>query len=128
MDADVRLDREIAVGQMLHNCYGAIESALERLIAAVDGTLPTGSAYYADLLRRAATPVPGVRPAMIGGELAADLDRLRRFRHAFRHAYGDYDYARAATTTPAPPRTSRSPSAPSPRWPLRWPTSPARLA
>ena len=29
-------------------------------------------------------------------ELARDLQQLRRFRHAFRHAYGDYSYERAA--------------------------------
>jgi hypothetical protein len=96
MDPDVRLDRQIAVGQMLHNCYGGMESALERLVLAIDGSLPTGSAYHADLIRRATAPVPGVRSSIIGSELAADLDRLRRFRHA----YGDYDYARAAENVP----------------------------
>lgn len=58
---DLRLDREIAIGVMLHNCFGAMESALERLIEAVDGSLPTGRNYHAELIRRAAAPVPEVR-------------------------------------------------------------------
>lgn len=93
---DLRLDREIAIGAMLHNCFGAMESALERLIGAVDGSLPTGHNYHAGLIQRAAVPIPEVRPAIISLTLAADLQQLRQYRHAFRHAYGDYDYARAA--------------------------------
>lgn len=46
---DLRLDREIAIGVMLRNCFGAMESALERLIEAVDGSVPTGAAVLADL-------------------------------------------------------------------------------
>lgn len=97
---DLRLDREIAIGAMLHNCFGALESALERLIEAVDGGLPTGRNYHAELIRRAAAPVPGVRPTIISPALAADLQQLRQYRHAFRHAYGDYNYARAAENVP----------------------------
>jgi hypothetical protein len=94
--ADVRLDREIAVGSMLHNCYGAMENALERLIDAVDGSRPTGAGYHAELIRRAAMPIPSIRPAIISAHLAAELHKLRSSRHAFRHAYGECDYARAA--------------------------------
>lgn len=96
LSADSVLDRQYAIGVMLHNGYGALESALERLILAVDGGLPTGAGYHADLLRRAATPVPGLRPALIGPATEALLQRLRAFRHVFRHAYGAYDYERAA--------------------------------
>jgi hypothetical protein len=100
MEPDVRRDREIAVGSMLHNCYGAIEAALERLIVAVDGSLPSGRDYHAEVIRRAATPVPDVRPAMISDALAADLQRLRQFRHVFRYASTGYDYDRAAENVP----------------------------
>lgn len=97
---DLRLDREIAIGVMLHNCFGAMESALERLIEAVDGSLPTGRNYHTELIRRAEASVPDIRPSIISPALAADLQRLRQYRHAFRHAYGDYDYARAAENIP----------------------------
>jgi hypothetical protein len=73
---------------------------LERLILAVDGSLPSGRNYHADLIERAAAPLVGVRPSVISRRLAADLHRLRQFRHAFRNAYGDYDYARAAENVP----------------------------
>ena len=101
---DLRLDREIAIGAMLHNCFGAMESALERLVEAVDGSLPTGRNYHLELIRRAAAPVPEVRPAIISAALAADLQQLRQYRHAFRHAYGDYDYKRAAGNVPVAAR------------------------
>lgn len=94
---DVRIDREYMIGTMLHHAYSGIESALERLIRAVDGDLPNASStFHADLIRRAATPIDGLRPAIIAKETAEDLHRLRRFRHAFRHIYEGYEYARAA--------------------------------
>ncbi len=95
LSADSVLDREYAIGVMLHNAYGAMESALERLILAVDGGLPTGPGDHTDLLRRAGAPIPGLRPEMITAETEALLQRLRAFRHVFRHAYGTYDYERA---------------------------------
>lgn len=104
LQPDVRLDRELAIGAMLHNCYGAVESALERLIEVVDGSLPTGRNYHVELIRRAAAPVAEVRPAIISPALAADLQQLRQYRHAFRHAYGSYDYARAAENVPVAAR------------------------
>ncbi|HEV7370494.1 hypothetical protein [Arenibaculum sp.] len=95
LDPDIREDREAAIGLLIHNCYGAMESALERIVQAIDGGLPTGPAYHADLVRRAGTAVEGVRPAVIAAGTAQALQRLRSFRHIFRHAYDGYDYARA---------------------------------
>jgi hypothetical protein len=106
MPGDVRIDREYAIGAMLHNAYGAMESALERLIQAVDGDLPSGAAYHAELVRRAARAVNGVRPAIISRTTATELQRLRAFRHAFRHAYDGYDYARAAENVPLAERVT----------------------
>lgn len=107
LPADLRTDRELAVGAMLHHCFGAMESSLERLIEAVDGSLPTGRNYHVELIRRAAAPVPGLRPAIISPTLAADLQQLRQYRHAFRHAYGDFDYARAAVNVPLADRATQ---------------------
>ena len=100
MDDDVREDREAAIGLLLHNCYGAMESALERIIQAMDGTLPASSSYHADLIRRAQTAIEGVRPAIISTSTARGLQKLRAFRHVFRHAYDGYDYDRAAENVP----------------------------
>ncbi|QCO02922.1 hypothetical protein [Azospirillum argentinense] len=100
LSGDLRMDREYAIGLMLHNGYGAMECALERLVQAVDGGLPSGAAYHAELIRRAAAPVAGLRPAMITSETAGRLQKLRSFRHALRHAYDGYDYTRAAENVP----------------------------
>jgi len=96
MDDDAREDREAAIGLLLHNCYGAMESVLERIIQAVDGALPTSPSYHSDLIRRAQTAIEGVRPALISASTARGLQKLRAFRHVFRHAYDGYDYSRAA--------------------------------
>lgn len=39
------------------------------------------------LLREAAEPLPGIRPALVEGAALGDWDELRRFRHFFRNAY-----------------------------------------
>ena len=85
-----------------------MESVLERIIRAVDGTLPTSPNYHSDLIRRAQTAIEGTRPALISTNTARGLQKLRAFRHVFRHAYDGYDYDRAAenvsvaeTTVPA---------------------------
>jgi uncharacterized protein YutE (UPF0331/DUF86 family) len=96
MDEDVREDRQAAIGLLLHNCYGAMESALERIIRSLDGTLPTSSNYHSDLIRRARMVIEGTRPALISTSTAQGLQKLRAFRHVFRHAYDGYDYDRAA--------------------------------
>jgi hypothetical protein len=105
---DVRIDREYAIAVMLHHAYGAMEGALERLIRAVDGDLPTGVSYHAEIIRRAATPIEGVRSAIITRSTASGLHRLRSFRHAFRHTYYDYDHARAAENVPLAVQVARS--------------------
>jgi hypothetical protein len=100
MDDDAREDREAAIGLLLHNCYGAMESVLERIIRAIDGTLPTSPNYHSDLIRRAQMSIEGTRPALISTSTAQGLQKLRAFRHVFRHAYDGYDYERAAENVP----------------------------
>jgi hypothetical protein len=97
MPEDTRFDRETTVAKLLHDCYGAMESAIERLVKDVDGAAPSsGANYHVELIRRAATEFEGVRPAMISAEMASDLQILRAFQHVVRHAYSDFDYQRAA--------------------------------
>ena len=96
MDPDARFDRELAVGTLLHDCYTAMETTLERLIDAVDGDRPKGGEYHAQLIQRGATKIDGVRAAMITEATTRDLHALRSFRHAMRHAYGAFEYRRAA--------------------------------
>lgn len=95
MDPDIRFDRELAVGTLLHDCYSAMEAAMERLVDAIDGDRPRGGDYHVQLIQRATTEIEGLRPAMISPSTAKDLQALRAFRHTMRHAYGAFDYARA---------------------------------
>jgi hypothetical protein len=71
----------------LHSWYSALESLLERILAAVDGSTPTGKALHAELLRQASRPLEGIRPAILAPQRFADIDELRKFRHFFRRAY-----------------------------------------
>ncbi|WP_270935282.1 ribonuclease toxin HepT-like protein [Falsiroseomonas oryzae] len=104
---DLSADREVAIGRHLHNAYSAAERALERLVAGIDGEIPHGTRYHQDLLARAATPIAGIRPAILSDETLRDMRRLLAFRHAFRHVYETFDYdlakpnlALAAATIP----------------------------
>ena len=95
LDADERLTLETAVRTTLHDCYTAMEAALERIIEAIDGQRPTGSDYHVQLVHRPANPIAGLRPAIISDATAAALQVLRGFRRAARHVYGSFDYSRA---------------------------------
>lgn len=89
---DLRESVEMAVGKHLHDAYCAAEAALERLILAMDGEVPTGRRYHRELLERAARPIEGVRAPMIRTATRDLLEDLLRFRHA----YGTFAWDRAA--------------------------------
>jgi hypothetical protein len=108
MPDDVRFDRELAIGKLLHDCYGALEAVLERLVDAIDEERPKGGDYHTRLVQRAAADIGGLRPAMIGAATAKDLQELRGFRHVMRHVYGDFDYERAAPNVGIAQRTVKN--------------------
>lgn len=109
MDPEVRLDRELAVGTMLHAVYCNLERALERLVRRYDEDLPQGRDYHAELVERAAHDVAGVRPAMISRATALDLHALRSFRHVVRNNYGGtFAYERAVPNVNASVRAVAS--------------------
>jgi hypothetical protein len=87
------------------DCCAALESVPERLIDAVDGDRPKGGDYHAQLIERATLPLARIRPAIVSAETARDLHALRGFRHVMRHAYGGFDYARAAPNAEIAART-----------------------
>ncbi|WP_404325739.1 ribonuclease toxin HepT-like protein [Aerophototrophica crusticola] len=57
-DSAHRVQREVYVGYLLHNAYCAVERALEQLVLAVDGGLPSGARYHAELVRALSLPAP----------------------------------------------------------------------
>jgi hypothetical protein len=71
----------------LHHYYTALETALSRVIRAIDGALPTGPDWHVALLEEAAQPLDPLRPALISPERLPALAELRRFRHFLRNAY-----------------------------------------
>ena len=75
-----------AVGYSLHNIYSVIESYALRIAKAFENHLDD-QGWHRSLIQRMAVEVPEIRPQIWPRELAAHVDELRRFRHAFRHAY-----------------------------------------
>jgi hypothetical protein len=76
-----------ALGAFVHSFYNGIENILKRLAQEIDHSIPIGEGWHRALLRRMATEVPGVRPAVLQQETAEALEPYLGFRHFFRHAY-----------------------------------------
>lgn len=93
--AELREDRELAIGKHLHDAACLTGRALERLVQEIDGDLPRGRSFQRDLLDRAAREMPGRRPAILSAETRRDLGLRVGFRHAFRHSCGGFDDALA---------------------------------
>jgi hypothetical protein len=75
------------VALTLHRLYTALETALERIVRTLEGSLPKGADAHQALLHDATLPLPGVRPAVLGESTADALRPLLRFRHFVRHSY-----------------------------------------
>jgi len=81
----------------MHAGYSSVGHALVRIFAMLDEELPSGPSWHADLLNRAARPIPDNRPAILGRDMKTDLDALRRFRHVADHTYDDFRPKEAVT-------------------------------
>ena len=77
----------MAAGAFLHHVYTAMETIHERIAAAIDGAVPSGERWHHEILTRMGVEIPGVRLAVLSPTTRAQLARLLRFRHFFRHAY-----------------------------------------
>ena len=76
----------IAVAYTLHNLYTALEAYFLRVAKFFENSLDEGG-WHHQLVSRMALDIPGIRPALLGGDLTEGLDELRRFRHVFRNLY-----------------------------------------
>ena len=87
--ADTRDDwmRALALAFAVERYYTAVEATLTRVLRALDGDVPSGSASHQELLRAATVAVAGARPAIVGKEALAELRELLKFRHLARHGY-----------------------------------------
>ena len=77
----------IAVAYYLHNLYCAFESIFQRVARVFGNQISDQAGWHADLLRRMALDIEGLRPRILGEQAYDSLDELRRFRHLFRSAY-----------------------------------------
>lgn len=80
-------EQRIAVAYYLHNLYCAFESMFQRVAEVFENAVADRTGWHADLLRRMALDIEGVRPHLISAGTWDSLDELRRFRHLFRSAY-----------------------------------------
>ena len=74
----------------LHAFYTGVERVFEDIANSIDETVPSGDAWHAKLIGQMALPIDGVRPAVIGEDLADQLDDYRRFRHLIRNVYATH--------------------------------------
>jgi hypothetical protein len=91
----------MALMHALQAAHTSMESALLRVFALLDEEAPTGSDWHADLLRRAAAPMPERRPAILDDATARDAHESRRFRHRAMHTYDDFDASRVGPAVEA---------------------------
>lgn len=83
------------IGAILHDFYTGIEHIFETIAPELNGGLPAGEAWHRELLTNVTLDLPGIRPPILRGETARDLDEFLRFRHLFRNVYGfELEWAR----------------------------------
>lgn len=68
--------------------YEALEGILKDIAREIDDFVPGGEDWHRKLLTQMASPVPGVRDAVLSPSLASLLNELRAFRHVVNHRYG----------------------------------------
>jgi hypothetical protein len=78
-----------AAGSVLHDFYNGAERVFERVARTIERDVPDGPSWHAELLRRMALPIHGVRPAVLTPDTVRDLRDYLRFRHVFRNLYGE---------------------------------------
>ncbi len=77
-----------SLGYQLHNLYSAFEDLFKIVADFFENRIAERVGYHRELLWRMKIAIPGVRPALLSETSYRLLDRLRAFRHFFRHAYG----------------------------------------
>ncbi|MBT9158343.1 MAG: hypothetical protein DDT36_01349 [Firmicutes bacterium] len=76
-----------SLAYQLHNLYCAFEDLFALVAQNFENHIQDKARYHAELLRRMSLCIDGVRPALLSKESASLLEKLRSFRHFFRHAY-----------------------------------------
>jgi len=83
------------IANHLNGFYTGVERIFERILDWLGEPKPGGAYWHADLLKQVHKRGEGIRPPIIDAGLYNLLERLRQFRHFFRHTYGkDLDWSR----------------------------------
>ncbi len=67
--------------------YTSLETAILRVMKILDEEPPSGPDWHAQLIARAARPLPGRRREIISLEMERSARKLRGFRHWAMHGY-----------------------------------------
>lgn len=77
-----------ACASILHDFYSGIEKMFINIARETDQTVPRNEGWHREVLEQMTLDIPVRRPAVIGPELAAQLQQYLSFRHRFRNLYG----------------------------------------
>ncbi|MDI6794259.1 MAG: hypothetical protein QME81_15585 [bacterium] len=80
-------ERTESLSYQLHNLYCAFEDLFRIVAEHFENSITDKERWHAELLKRMKIEVEGIRPAFISEDIYVILDKLRAFRHRFRHAY-----------------------------------------
>lgn len=87
--------------QAMQSGYTSLEGGLERVLDILGEEKPAGSDFHAALVRRVSREIPGKRPAILDGAIAAAVDETRRFRHVARKNYNGFEVTEAVRAVEA---------------------------
>lgn len=76
----------LACAALVHSFYNGVENVFKRIALEIDGSIPSGQKWHADLLVQMEEE-SALRPAVISTDLRLRLGQYMDFRHVFRHAY-----------------------------------------
>ncbi|MEO8715847.1 MAG: hypothetical protein ABI369_12615 [Acetobacteraceae bacterium] len=82
---------QMAFMHAMQAAHTSLENGLLRILEMLGEERPVGGNWHADLIRRAARPLPGVRPAILSEPLARAADEARRFRNLAVRGYESFD-------------------------------------
>jgi len=92
---------QMALMHALQSAHTSLEGGLLRILEMLGEERPVGDNWHADLIKRVAVALPGKRPPILRGEIAAAADETRRFRHRATHNYDSFRVQEATRTIDA---------------------------
>ncbi|MFQ5708377.1 MAG: hypothetical protein ACE5HO_13050 [bacterium] len=76
-----------SVAMNLHSYYTGVENTFRSIASRVDGDVPQGERWHAELLSQMSTPLKEIREKVISDKTQIFLRELLGFRHLIRNIY-----------------------------------------